>query len=224
MPMPVVWSERPELNAASLKDCTYSGALQALVFGGKVEYQHGIYTAAEREALERSDDQPDETGASLDDVIVAVKRRYGIDLVKNRVELLDQHHDRADLAFVIQGVNGNLAAGHPQRRWDPSFVGPHCVTIIPTGDGTHVKWLDPLAPNKFAGDTVLWATVTKWIGNMPSAITVRKDAYAPPKVYTQAQMDAAMAACKAANVIAVNASYNSGLTAAAAAVSAVPRK
>jgi hypothetical protein len=248
--MPVVWSERPEPNSAGLKDCTYSAGLQALVHGGKVAYALGIYTVAEREALERSDDQPNETGASLDDLIVAVKRRYGIEWTKSRVELLAQHHARVDLAFVIQGVNGNLPAGHPQRRFDPTYTGGHCVTIIPTGDGTHVKWLDPLAPNKFAGDTVLWTTVMKWIGNMPSQITVRKDAYAPPapKVYTQAEMDAvnakltkaladlavcrtemgkanaALAVALAANVANGNAGYNSGLIAAQAAVSAVPRK
>jgi len=203
MPTPVVWSERPEPNASGLKDCTYSAGLQALVHGGKVDYALGIYTVAEREALERSDDQPNETGASLSDLIVAVKRRYNVDWVKRRVELLAQHHARVDLAFVIQGVNGNLPASHPQRRWNPTYTGGHCVTIVPKGDGTHVLWLDPLAPNKFAGDTVLWTTVMRWIGTMPSQITVRKDAYAPPapKVYTQAEMDAVtaqLAACRTA--------------------------
>ena len=236
MPTPVVWSERPEPNASGLKDCTYSAGLQALVHGGKVDYALGIYTVAEREALERSDDQPNETGASLSDLIVAVKRRYNVDWVQSRVELLAQHHARVDLAFVIQGVNGNLPAGHLQRRWDPDFTGPHCVTIIPKSNGTHVLWLDPEAPNKFAGDTVAWTTVMKWIGNMPSQITVRMGAYAPPapKVYTQAEMDAvnakltkaladlavcrtelgkanaALVACQAANVANGNAGYNSG--------------
>ena len=203
MPTPVVWSERPEPNATGLKDCTYSAGLMGLVHGGKVDYALGIYSVAEREALERSDDQPNETGASLDDLVLAIKRRYGIALTKIGVEFMADRHGRTDLAFIIQGVNGNLPAGHSQRRWDPTFVGPHCLTIVPTGDGTTVTWLDPEAPNKFAGDKVAWTTVMKWIGNMPSQITVRKDAYAPPapKVYTQAEMDAVtaqLAACRTA--------------------------
>jgi len=203
MPTPVVWSERPEPNATGLKDCTYSAGLMGLVHGGKVDYALGIYSVAEREALERSDDQPNETGASLDDLVLAIKRRYGIALTKIGVEFMADRHGRTDLAFIIQGVNGNLPAGHPQRRWDPTFTGGHCVTVIPTGNGTHVRWLDPLAPNKFAGDTVAWTTVMKWIGNMPSQITVRMGAYAPPapKVYTQAEMDAVtaqLAACRTA--------------------------
>lgn len=178
---PLVWSERPEPDGDALRDCTYSAGLQALVFGGKRTYKLGIYTAAEREALERSDNQPDETGASLDDLIVAVKTRYGIQWAKSAVELLDQHHARTDLAFVIQGRNGNLAAGHRLRRWDPDFTGAHAVTIIPSADGQRVTWLDPLAPNRYAGDTVEWVTVMRWIGSMPFMVIVREDAYAPPK-------------------------------------------
>jgi hypothetical protein len=116
---------------------------------------------------------------------------------------------------------GNFPAGHPQRRWDADFTGNHAVTVV-GGVGLN-KWLDPLAPNRFTGDMVADATVTKFAANSGWFIAVRRDVFAP-LLYTQAQMDAAMAACKAANVIAVNASYNSGLTAAAAAVSAVPRK
>jgi hypothetical protein len=186
----LVWSERPEPNATGLKDCTYSAGLQGLVFGGFTKFPLGVYTVAEREALERSDDQPNETGASLDDLIVAVKRRYGITWSKSRVALMLELHARSDLAFIIQGSPGNLAAGHTLRRYDPPFTGGHCVTITPTGDGTHVKWYDPLAPMKSGGDVTTWATVTKWIGTYASIIAVRSNVYAPPVpiMYTEAQM------------------------------------
>lgn len=183
----LVWSERPEPNATSLKDCAYSSALMGLVFGGFTKFPAGIYTVAEREALERSDDQPNETGASLDDIILAVKRRYDISWVKRAVALLDGYQTRSDLGFVLTGLNGNLPVGHPLRRHDPGFTGGHAIFIVPTGDGIHVRWLDPLAPNKSAGDLTDWATVKKWMGSAPSMISVRADAYAP-LIYTEAQM------------------------------------
>jgi hypothetical protein len=174
-----VWSERLEPAGGGWKDCTYCGGLMALVFGGFTKFPLGAYTVKEREALERSDSQPDETGASLDDLILAVHTRYGIAWAKSRTSVLASHHDRDDLAFVVQGQNGNLPTGHRLRRWDPTYTGGHCVTVIPTGDGTHLRWLDPLAPMGFAGDVTDWATVMKWIGSMPFCISVRKGAYAP---------------------------------------------
>jgi hypothetical protein len=192
---PHVWSERLEPGGGGWKDCTYCAGLMALVFGGFTKFPLGAYTVKEREALERSDNQPDETGASLDDLILAVHTRYGIAWSKSRTAVLAKHHARADLAFVVQGRNGNLPRGHRLRRWDPTFTGAHCVTVIPTGDGTHLRWLDPLAPMGFAGDVTDWATVMKWIGSMPFCITIRKGAYAPKEtgMTEQARLGAAIA-------------------------------
>ena len=189
-----VWSERPEPHANGLRDCTYSSGLMGLVFGGFTGFPKGIYTVDEREALERSDDQPDETGASLSDLVTAVKRRYDVSWSISRIVLLAQHHARSDLGFIIQGRNGNLPAGDNLRRWDPSFTGGHCVFINPTGDGQHVHWYDPEAPMEWPGEIVRWDVVSKWIGNTGSFITVREDAYAPkaPKLFSQAELDAAI--------------------------------
>lgn len=198
----LVWSERNDPNSPGgvWRDCMYSSGLMALVFGGKASFPLGFYSVGEREALERADNQPDETGASLDDLIVAVKNRYGITITKSLKQYLADKHARADLGFVITGSNGNLPVGHTLRRWDPTFTGGHAVFIVPTGDGTHVKWYDPEATMKYAGDTTDWATVMKWIGTMPYFIMVRRDAFAPapppipptpaPLVYTEAQMKA----------------------------------
>lgn len=75
-----VWSERDEPNAAGWRDCSYAAALMALVAGGFSAFPEGIYTVAEREALERSDDKPDEIGAGAEDITTAVQRRYGLTL------------------------------------------------------------------------------------------------------------------------------------------------
>ena len=203
----LVWSERNDPNApkGAWRDCTYSSGLMGMVFSGFTKFPLGLYSVAEREALERSDNQPDETGASLDDLCLAMKNRYGKVKVKSAIDLLSQHHKRSDLGFVIQGLNGNLSAGHPLRRWDPGFTGAHAIFIVPTGDGVHVRWFDPEATNKYQGDTTDWPTVMKWIGNNGYFITFRVDEYASPviapppvppvvtpKVYTQAELDAAV--------------------------------
>ena len=189
MPFPVVWSERPEPNASGLKDCTYSAGLTALVYGDKVVYPKGIYTVAEREALERSDNQPDETGASLSDLIVAIRRRYGITLTQNSPASLSAWLDKDDIALVVQGKMGNL--GSTLRRWDPSFTGGHsvCVVNLP---GDRYIWLDPLAPNKFAGDVVKKSQIMRFSTGLGGSITVRRSQFDPTN-RTQAEYDAVVA-------------------------------
>ena len=188
MPFPVVWSERPEPNASGLKDCTYSAGLTALVYGDKVSYPLGIYTVAEREALERSDDQPNETGASLDDLILAVKRRYAITLTKNAPSSLSTWLAKDDIALVVQGLMGNLSTEGGLRRWDPSFTGAHsvCVVNLP---GDRYIWLDPLAPNKFAGDVVVKRQILRFAEGLGGSIAVRSSQF-DPTIYTKAQYDA----------------------------------
>jgi hypothetical protein len=192
MPFPVVWSERPEPNASALKDCAYSAGLTALVYGDKVSYPLGIYTVAEREALERSDDQPNETGASLDDLIVAIKRRYGITLTKNGPATLSAWLDKDDIALVVTGKMGNLAAGGELRRWDPTFTGPHAVCVVNL-PGNRYIWLDPLAPNKFAGDVVTKQQIVRFSAGLAGSIAVRRSQF-DPTIYTKAQYDAVVAA------------------------------
>ncbi len=215
--MTLNWSERFEPAGGPLRDCAYAAALTALVHGGKLDYPLGIYTVGEREALERSDNQPDETGANLNDVILAVKRRYGIDWETSGVALLDRFKGRSDVGFVITGANGNLVGGHSLRRWQPTFTGGHAVFIVPEGD--KARWFDPLAPMRYAGDTADWATIRRWIGDAATLIAVREGAYAPPApvTFTKAQLDAAV-------LKAANAAYNEGVGAVQAASAAVPRR
>lgn len=175
--IPLVWSERPEPNAASLKDCAYSAMLMALVFGGFTKYPFGIYSVAEREELERSDDQPDETGASLGDLVVAVRRRYGL-TVKINAGGLAGLLATPGIALVVAGSLGTLPVGSKLRRWQPGYVGGHAITAITRGDGT-VLWLDPLATNKYPGDSALTSDVLAFARGWGGSITVRRDQFAP---------------------------------------------
>ncbi len=190
MPTPVVWSERPEPYAPGLRDCAYSSVLMCLVHGGWVRYPLGIYTAQEREALERSDNQPDETGADIPDLIVAVRRRYGLTITESRSEGLTAALATTGIALAIQGRLSNLPAGHAQRRWDPDFTGSHMVCVLTGGAGRNV-WLDPLAPNKFAGDMVADSVVMTYARGLGDYIPVRRGALSPLE-YTREQMEAAV--------------------------------
>jgi hypothetical protein len=194
---PLVWSERPEPNASGLKDCTYSAGLSALIYGGHTAFPLGIYTVAEREALERSDAQPNETGASLSDLIVAVKARYHLTLTQNAANTLPVHLARTNVALVVQGKMGNFPVGSDIRRWDPDFTGAHCVCVVALG-GDRFRWLDPLAPMKFAGDVVSDLMVKKFAIGSGRSIVVKLDQFVPVKVYTQAQLDVAVATAKVA--------------------------
>ena len=177
----VVWSERGELHAKGWKDCVYSSVAMAMVFGGFTKFPLGAYTDPEREALERSDDQPDEVGASIIDGAVACLRRYkdAPHTIPAEGFSLAKALDKKGTILALTGVNGRLPAGHVLRRWDPSFVGAHAIAVKPLGGGKSL-WLDPEAPNKYKGDTVANATVLKWADGLRNTIrVVTEDEFVP---------------------------------------------
>lgn len=156
----LIWSERIErAGVVGLHDCTYSAVLMTLVYGGFTKFPLGMYSPAEREALESSDDRIDETGSTFFYTDQAVLRRYGLKMRQipdgSRNGLLVKL-SKPGIALAIAGSLGNLPSGHRLRKWQPSYIGPHAITVIPRGNGS-VWWLDPLAPNKNPPDT---ATVT----------------------------------------------------------------
>jgi hypothetical protein len=225
---PKVWSERNDPNApgGAWRDCTYSSGLMMLVAGGWTKFPLGAYTVVEREALERSDNQPDETGASQDDLKLAIKNRYGISVGRPPWGIAEgvKH---TELALSLQGSNKNLPYTHTLRRWDRSFTGGHEVCIVPLGNGKCL-WLDPEAPMGYAGDVVDNATVIKWATGYGQMLYCLLDRFAPKPVpspvvtplpvtppviveppapvtppvatYTQAQMDTVMAELEAAHL------------------------
>lgn len=175
----VVWSERDEpFGDHRWRDCTYSSYLMALAFGGLTAFKLGIYTAAEREAFERSDSRPDETGSNLNNTDEAATKRYGpkYKLVAP-TDNLAIALTKVGTALVVQGVNSRLSTY--LRRWDASFTGNHCVCVIPVGGGKS-RWLDPLATWKYEGDIVDNIDILKWAFGQQYTRVVKADVFAPP--------------------------------------------
>ena len=148
-----VWPEHPEVSGVTgLHDCTQCAACMCLIYAGFTQFPLGIYTVAERNALDASDDRPDNTGATLDGSIRSsgwldqqVLNRYGVrmrTLPDDSPSTLHSMLLTPGYAFLLQGSMGNLPVGHPLRRWEPEFGGGHAVCVI-SGE---VRWLDPLAP------------------------------------------------------------------------------
>lgn len=170
MPTPVVWSERDDPGGA-WRDCTYSAGLMALVHAGEAEYPLGVYTAAEREALERSDSRADETGANAYDLDQAIRNRYNRELHRPVWQGLGSLLDTPGLCLVLPGYPANLGAGHWLRRWDPGFAGGHRIAVLTLRGAAadEVLWLDPLAPWRYPGDVTNRADVWAFFGTMPVA-------------------------------------------------------
>jgi hypothetical protein len=198
MPLPTVWSEAPEIaGVRGLHDCTQSAALMALIYAGKTSFPLGIYTVAERNALDASDDRPDNTGATLDGHLInhgwldkQVLNRYGIRmpvLPDDEVATLRRFLSTPGYAFLLQGSMGSLPAGHPLRQWQPEFSGGHAVTVI---TGTQPRWLDPLAPMGYRGTLTDVDTILRfaWDGRQYSRYMKKDELVVVPDTSTEGDM------------------------------------
>jgi hypothetical protein len=181
-PIPLNWSEQNEPNASSLRDCSYSSALDLLVGAGYTEFPLGIFTVAEREALERSDDRADETGATPADLILAVKRRYGVSLHRFDFTTTASLQAALEQPGRIYSLAGQLKFlgddEQPQRRWQKTYPGPHQVTVV-TLPNKQARWLDPLAPMRFAGDTIPASLAARFAWQNYTALYLGIDELAP---------------------------------------------
>lgn len=200
MPLPTVWAEHPEIaGVIGLHDCTQSAALMALIYAGKTSYPLGIYTMAERNALDASDDRPDNTGATLDGSIKTagwldrqVLNRYGVRMHKlpdDSSTTLRTMLSTPGYAFLLQGTVKNIGdSTHPLRRWQPNFGGPHAICLI---TGSKLRWLDPLGPKNFAGDIVDIDTVMRfaWKGAAYSRYMKKDELVVVPNTSTEEDME-----------------------------------
>jgi hypothetical protein len=174
------WSERPELHDSRLHDCGYSAALTCLVAAGFANFPHGIFTAEEREALERADDRANEGPQNAGDVDQATTRRYGKTLHELDVALKDALQRRGTIVSLA-GSYAGFPKGHRLRRWDPAFIGGHRIAVAVRSDGS-LLWLDPEAPMNYAGDVVTAAEVLVFADGVSQDQQrfVRFDEFAPP--------------------------------------------
>lgn len=157
---PPLMSERDEPHAPGWRDCMYAAGLMAVYKQGYRDFPLG-FDAEEREALERSDERPDEQGASVADLDTATMRRYGLKLGRvPRGDLGAALRGPATTGLVVAGVNRVLPKW--LRRWTPRFAGAHSVYVQPMGDGLHVRWMDPMATWGYPGDVVDHGIVLAW--------------------------------------------------------------
>lgn len=172
---PPLVSERddPYSPNGAWRDCAYASAMMLVHKGGKRWWPKG-YGVTERELLERADDKPDERGANYKDVQLAVARRYAITLPTVTDAGLASGLLGSDTrGFSVPGVMGLVPTF--LRRWDPTFVGNHQVYVQPLGDGTHVRWMDPLATWGYGGDIVPIQTVVVFNDPFPGqALTLKE--------------------------------------------------
>lgn len=160
--LPKVWSER---RPGSWDQCTEGAYLMALVYGGWRDFPEGIYTDAERNALDASTPpDPPAGGSTFPLVDTGAKRRYGVTLHRipdgTKAELARQL-DIPGQGFAIAGSLAAFPPGHRLRRWDPAYEGGHAVAVVSLGDGL-CWWGDPLAPMGFDGDRVTTAHVLQF--------------------------------------------------------------
>lgn len=182
MPTPKVWTERGErAGVTGWHDCTQSSALMTLIYAGYTNFPEGIYTSAEREVFESSDDRKDETGATLPDIELATQRRYGKayhQLPDDYPNTLASFLGTEGYAFIIQGQwnDALVPRTHWLRRWQPSYTGGHAVCVVTLGGGK-VLWLDPMATDQYSGDVTDVATVMKfaWKGRAYSRYLKRDE-------------------------------------------------
>lgn len=173
-----VWTERRTGAWDQCSECSY---LMGLLHGGFTKFRLGAYTAAERDSFTMAEIGREESRAAnkpmfplMDD---ASQRRYGLRLraVKGSAPggRATWSELRARLSIpgncvVLPGWYRALPQGHTLRRWQPNYLGGHMVAAIVRAD-RKILWLDPLAPNKYAGDVTDISTAMAFAWNPSDA-------------------------------------------------------
>ena len=158
---PAVWTEREA--GLPWTECCHSAVLDVLLYGGlpSAKFPAGMYSNNERHGLATQDGLADHTGANFVAVGNAVKARYGVTLHAESwsSSQLESALSVAGKAYAVAGSEARHPAG--AALWDPYFKGAHAVCMVPLGT-TKVLWLDPLAPDRYAGDQVAVSEAVAW--------------------------------------------------------------
>jgi hypothetical protein len=170
---PPILSEGENPLGKAWRACVYAAGMMAAYVGagGAAIFPKG-YTGTERNLLEASDTRPDNTGATLSDLNVALKARYGRTMSPIRGSLASAL-DTPGTALVVLGTYSRL----PERLRLSSFIGPHAVTVIPQGGGRSL-WLDPIAPSGAQAKLVDNSTILAFAWGAGSAMQVKAGEWA----------------------------------------------
>lgn len=163
-----VWSER---EGGDWEACVISSYLEALVYGGVISFPLGVYTQAEREALEAVPDEPQDY-ATTDN---ASRARYGVKLRPLSVGTVYGAVTRPGVGVLLAGKGGlNIPTTAP-------FHSVFWVGVGPPGGATSGLVYDPLAPNQSAGVSTTVAKIVAWAkgAGTNDAREVRKDEFLP---------------------------------------------
>lgn len=140
-----VWSEK---ESGDWEACVAASYLMGLVYGGVTAYPLGIYTQAEREALELVPDEPQDY-ATTDGQAQA---RYGVHLRKLSTGSIESAVARPGIGLVLTGYGGLLI---------PTEASIHSLFYLPTSPTAGLLY-DPLATNQSAGVSIAASRVATW--------------------------------------------------------------
>ena len=166
MAVPKVWTERIA-GQTRYNLCTWATIEMLCVGAGNTKWPLGVYTDAELLAFNGGS-----TVFNFSGGVAAAKSRYGITIQSPTPYSQSQLLAALNIPGRVYGIAGKLAnypAGHARRRWAPTFEGFHAVAVVTLGGGKAI-WLDPMAPMRFAGDTIdiIEVANTFALGNYPN--------------------------------------------------------
>lgn len=145
-----VVSERRELFSPTQNDCTDAGIIRMVMDAGIV-LPLFYDLDREREALERSNSRPDETGETIGSIVEAATNRYHF--AGHSVTDLRASLTTPGTIVLVQGWNYRL----PKRlRAYPNFGGGHAGDVRVNRDAS-LTWLDPGRPHGYRGDPITLA-------------------------------------------------------------------
>lgn len=176
------------------EDCTWASGV---MFNNAAHGRNVVpSTRTEYEALRvAGGDGPAENpgdGSNLGQLETGIKRRYGWD--PHRVGPPGGAHVsfetfwrslKPGMGAAVQGWMGVFDRNGHWRRWDPQFGGAHCSYVQRRDSRDRVWWMNPSAPNSYAGEWMSKADLKRYYDGFAGGyLVVEVGALAPPDTGT----------------------------------------
>lgn len=95
------------------------------------------------------------------------------------------------MGAAVQGSMGVFPRNGHWRRWDPQFGGAHSVYVQREDSRDRVWWMNPSAPNSYAGEWMSKADLKRYYEGFSGGYLIGKIGHlAPPDTSTGEKMDA----------------------------------